>query len=115
MHILKRLCSGASIALVAFNLYAIIMASIRSAYPDNNINEEVSEYYIAEEISATYNGMIIGVPDEQWFIFRNRTVSQMSALLIKLASLIDLSKFKKHKRGPKKPPLPKTNLRISLG
>lgn len=87
------------------------MASIRGAYPDNNINEEVSEYYIAEEISTTYNGMIIGVPDEQWHFFRDRTVSQVGVLLIELAFWIDLSKFKKHKRGPKKPPLPKNQFK----
>ena len=49
-------------------------------------------------------------PINQYF-FRNRTVSQISALLIELASLIDLSKFKKHKRGPKKPPLPKNKFK----
>jgi hypothetical protein len=94
------------------------MASVRAAYPEKNINEEVSEYYIAEEISTTYNGMEIAVPDEQC-VFREGTVSEMAAVLLELSSRMDLSKFKKHKRGPKKPPLPKTKhkwfQRSSLG
>ena len=84
------------------------MAAIRSAYPENNVNEEISEYYIAKEISATYNGMEIIVPDDEWNIFRGGTVSEVGRLLLELASRLDLLKFRKHKRGPKKPPLPKS-------
>ena len=83
------------------------MATLRAAWPDKDINEEVSEYYIAEEISTTYTGMIIAVPDEQWAVFSFGPVSEVGALLMALASWIDLSKFKKHKRGQKKSPLPK--------
>jgi len=36
------------VALVAFNLYAVVMAAIRAAYPTKHINDEVSDYYIAE-------------------------------------------------------------------
>jgi len=84
------------------------MAAVRAAYPSTHINEEVSEYYIAKEISTTYNGMEIAVPDEQWAVFREGTVSETAAMLVELSSWMDLSKFKKHKRGPKKPPRPKT-------
>jgi hypothetical protein len=35
------------LALVAFNLYAIVMATLRATHPSEAINETVSEYYIA--------------------------------------------------------------------
>jgi len=53
----KAALFGFCIALVAFNLYAVVMAAIRATHPDKNINDEVSDYYIAEEISNTSAGM----------------------------------------------------------
>lgn len=107
----KAALFGFCIALVAFNIYAIVMAALRVAHPYNDINEEVSEYYIAEEISTTCTGMVIAVPDEEWGVFRKGTVYEVAVLLVELASRMDLSKFKKHKRGPKKPPPPKTKFK----
>jgi len=63
---------------------------------------------LRQEIASTYNGMIIAVKEQQWDIFRKASVSQMATLLLELASKIDLLKFKKHKRGPKKKPPQKT-------
>lgn len=103
----KAALFGFCLALVAFNLYAVIMAALRAAYPDNNINDEVSDYYIAEEISTTYNGMMLIVPEDDWDIFIKGTIAEVSTALLYLASNMNLAKFKKHKRGPKKPSTPK--------
>jgi hypothetical protein len=37
-------------ALVAFNVYAVVMAAIRGAHPDINLNDEISEHY-AEDLN----------------------------------------------------------------
>ena len=47
----KAALFGFCLALVAFNVYAVVMAALRSAYPDEAMNDKVSDYYIAEEIS----------------------------------------------------------------
>lgn len=96
------------LALIAFNIYALVMAAIRAAYPEINVEDEVSDYYIAEEIKATYKGMIIAVPEADWRIFSQATTPVFCQMLLHLAQQIDLRKFKKHKRGPKKKPKPKT-------
>lgn len=103
----KAALFGFCLALVAFNLYAVIMAALRAAYPDKNINDEVSDYYIAEEISTTYNGMMLIVPEDDWDIFIKGTIAEVSTALLYLAGNMNLAKFKKHKRGPKKPSTPK--------
>ena len=40
-------------ALVAFNLYAVVMAALRAAHPTHDIDRTVSEYYLANEIATT--------------------------------------------------------------
>ena len=93
-------------ALVAFNLYAVVMAAMRAAHPDKNIHDEVSDYYIAEEIATTCNGMNL-ILEEDWTPFVLCTRAEFCCLLLELAGKIELRKFKKHKRGIKNPPLPK--------
>jgi IS4 transposase len=99
----KAALFGFCLALVAFNLYAVIMAALRAANPETNIKEEVSEYYIADDIKAVYSGMVIAVDYEDWAIFRVVNRAGMALLLIYLAKQVDLKKLKKHKRGVKKP------------
>lgn len=98
----KAALFGFCTALVAFNIYAVIMASLRSVHPDAIINDEVSEYYIAQDISAVYEGMIIAVDYREWNIFRNISCTEMTVLLMLLAKQINLRHFKKNRRGAKK-------------
>jgi hypothetical protein len=99
----KAALFGFCLSLVAFNLYAVIAASLRVAHPDKNIKDEVSEYYIAEEIATVYEGMMIAVDSNDWDMFRYANKEQMALLLVFLAKQVNLDKFKKHKRGIKKP------------
>jgi len=99
----KAALFGFCLALVAFNLYAVIMAALRAANPEINIKDELSEYYIAEDISSVYEGMTIAVDYEDWELFRKINRAQMAVLLIYLAKQVDLKKFRKSKRGVKKP------------
>jgi hypothetical protein len=83
------------------------MAAIRAAHPEINVNNEVSDYYIAEEISTTSGGMSVIVKEEDWSVFVNGGISEVGEILLYLAGNMNLRKFKKNKRGPKKPPMPK--------
>ena len=103
----KAALFGFCTALVAFNVYAVVMAAIRAAHPDINVNDEISDYYIAEEISTTSGGMSIIVEEKDWRIFVNGSISEVSTALLYLAGNLNLRKFKKNKRGPKKSPAPK--------
>ena len=99
----KAALFGFCLALVAFNLYAVVMAALRAAHPETDIKEEVSEYYIASDIRAIYSGMVIAVDYEDWSIFREATTAQMAVLLVNLAHTCNILKFKKKKRSVKKP------------
>ena len=98
----KAALFGFCTALVAFNIYAVIMASLRSVHPDANIKDEVSKYYTAQEISAVYEGMIIAVDYKEWDIFRNISCAEMTGLLMLLARQINLRHLKKKQTRSKK-------------
>jgi hypothetical protein len=107
----KAALFGFCLALVAFNLYAVVMAALRSAHHDHAINDEVSEYYIAQEIATTYTGMLIAIPEDDWTVFTEASQTELSDILLNLASKVNLAKFKKNKRGPKKASNPRTQFK----
>lgn len=96
------------LALLAYNAVSIIKAALRSEHGEEKINQEVSAYYLALEIQQTYDGMMVAIPAEHWHIFRELPVTKFAKLLRSIAAEIKLSKYKKHPRGPKKKPPPKT-------
>ena len=69
----------------------------------NTLKGVVSEYYIASDIRAIYSGMMIAVMYEDWAVFREASIPQIALLLVDLARSCNTFKFKKNKRGVKKP------------
>jgi hypothetical protein len=107
----KAALFGFCLALVAFNIYAIVMAALRATHRDQTINETVSEYYIAQEIATNTGGMLIAIPPIEWVVFAEASLIELGNMLLNIATHVDLKKYKKHPRGPKKPPMEKTQCR----
>jgi hypothetical protein len=99
------------LALVAFNLYAVVMAALRAAHPTQAIDDTVSEYYLAGEIATTMTGLIIAVPEHEWASLAHASPEPFAAWLLDLAKQVDLRKLLKTTRGPKKPPAPRTRFK----
>jgi hypothetical protein len=91
------------VALVAYNALSIVRGALRSVHGSELIEQEVSTYYLADEIAGTYRGMMIALPPEKWHGFRTATPVELAACLKDLAARVKLSAFRKHPRGPKKP------------
>ena len=94
---------GFCVALVSYIILSVIKAALGSAYGDKVVENEISGYYLADEISATYRGMLIAIPEENWLVFQTMTPQKLVSLMKKLAENVKLSQFRKHPRGPKKP------------
>ncbi len=94
---------GFCLALVAYNTLAVIQATLRRVHGQEKIDNEVSSYYLAEELGATYRGMMIAIPPPEWQFFQDLSRPRLAELLVELAQNIRLSAFRKHRRGPKKP------------
>ena len=82
---------------------SVIKAALRAVHGREKIDQEVSGYYVANEISASYVGMMIAVPETHWRVFRRMTAQEFADVLCFLATKAHLPKYKKHPRGPKKP------------
>ncbi len=99
----KAALFGFCVALVAYNVLAVTKAALRSVHGEEKITNEVSGYYLAGHLARTYDGMMIAIPEEEWDIFQGMSTGTFIQTLQQLANKVNLAKFKKHKRGPKKP------------
>jgi IS4 transposase len=100
----KAALFGFCLALVAYNAVSLIQAALRAVHGAAKVEAEVSWYYLCLHLSKVYTGMMIALPAKHWDIFRRLEVRDFAALLKALAAKIDLRRFRKHPRGPKKPP-----------
>lgn len=98
----KAALFGFSLALVAYNLLAVVLAALRGVHGQDKVDAEVSLYYIANEISTTYNGMMIAIPEAEWDVFARMSAPDMVATLRDLAQRVDLRAYRKSPRGPKR-------------
>jgi hypothetical protein len=99
----KAALFGFCIALLVYNVLGVVKAALRSVHGEDNIAQEVSGYYLAGHLERTYEGMMIAIPENEWRLFQHISTERFIDILQQLASNVDLSKFQKHNRGPKKP------------
>jgi hypothetical protein len=104
---------GFCTALVAYNLLSVVKAALRAAHGAAKVQEEVSGYYLADEVAGTWRGMMIVLPADFWqHRFGTLSAQQIAAFLVETAKHVQLSHFKKHPRGPKRtPPVMNQHLR----
>jgi IS4 transposase len=100
----KAALFGFCLALVAYNLLAVVMAALRSVHGAQSIDQELSLYYVAHDIAQTYHGMMIAIPEDEWRVFSRMRPTAMVATLRELAQKVSLQTYRKSPRGPKKPP-----------
>lgn len=91
------------LALVAANAVAVIKAALRAVHGEQEA-DELSGYYLALEIAQTYDGMLVALPPPRWAVFRGMEPEQFAAALKEISAHVELARYRKSKRGPKKPP-----------
>lgn len=94
---------GFCVALVAYISMSVVKAALGSVHGVDFIEQNVSGYYVANEIEGVYQGMMIVIESDHWVVFRDMPEGDLVRLLEELAGKVKLSKYQKHPRGPKKP------------
>ncbi len=90
-----------SMALVAYNLFSTLKGVLASVH-GSHCREQLSYYYLGEELDATYQGMMIALPPEDWSDLATMSLPQFSSLLQDWAGKVKLEAFTSTKRKPKK-------------
>jgi hypothetical protein len=99
---------GFCVGLTAYNVLAAIRGAVRAVHGAEE-EEEVSDYYMADEVRATYRGMMLAIPEEEWGFVGSLGVGDVAELLQGLARRMDLRKFRRQVRGEKKPRPPRSS------
>jgi hypothetical protein len=91
------------LALVSYNMMSVVKASLRAVHGQQTVEEKVSAYYLADEVTMTHRGMMVAIPEDEWTVFHDLTPTEMATALVDLARNVRLPLYPKQPRGPKKP------------
>ena len=91
------------VAVVSYNLMSVVKAALRAVHGAETVEEKVSGYYLADEVTMTHRGMMIAIPADEWAVFHDLTPIEMGTVLVELAGKVRLAQYPKQPRGPKKP------------
>ena len=89
-------------ALVAYNAITVLETAIRAEH-GKAAAEQLSKYYMALEISQTNDGLTVLLEKDDLVTFQEMPLEEFCESLREVAGYIDLSRYRKNVRGPKKP------------
>ena len=90
------------VAVVAYNVLAVLKAALRSVHGEEKVANEVSGYYMALEWAVVYAGMMIPLPAHCWTPFAQLLPKELAACLREWAGKINMKSIKKAQRKPTK-------------
>jgi hypothetical protein len=94
-------------AVLAFNIYAVVKAALRSVHGADVIDQKLSDYHLMNHVAQVHAGMEVALAPSTWQPYWQLSPRQLAGQLIQLAKHVDLTRYPKTKRGPKKPKLPR--------
>lgn len=99
------------VAILLQNTFAMLHGSLRAVHGPQAVDEQVSGVLLSQELRKSYDGMMVQVPAARWTEISRLTLKQFAALLRRWITKIDLQRYQKSPRGPKKPPPKKKRYR----
>jgi hypothetical protein len=96
------------VALVSYNIASVVRAALRAKFGHDKIEDEVSWYYVANEVRVVSGGMDVALDDDVWAPFHTMPPQELGRALLGYAAHVRLPAFTRTKRGPKKPVPPRT-------
>lgn len=93
-----------SVAVLAYNVIALIERTIAIGHQlDKEGKIELSPYYLAIEVKAGYEGMMIALPSNDWSRYEDLDAEQLAHLLLQVAGHADPFRLRKNKQSRKAP------------
>jgi IS4 transposase len=103
----KAALLGFALAVCACNVLRVVSSALERVEepPAGSADDpwEASSYAVAVELRAAYDGLVVSVPAGVWEMFAAWSASQLAGWLVGVAGKADRKRYRKSKRGPKKP------------
>ena len=91
------------LALLAYNAVSLVRSAMAAAHGGREaVDATVSTYQMSREVAATARGMEVAVPAEAWAAFAAMTPRRFARALVALARRMEMRRYRKYPRGPKK-------------
>ena len=92
---------GFAVAVLAYNVLSVLKRSIEYAHRATAPQLDVSTYYLAQDIKAGYEGMLIALPPEHWTAWAAAEPSAIARRLLELARHIEPRRVRTTRTRPK--------------
>jgi hypothetical protein len=92
---------GFCVAVAAYNVLSVLKAALRAVHGAETVAKEVSSYYVAQEWSVVYAGMMVALPEERWVCFGAMSAAELAGHLRVWSGVVNLKTFQKS--PPRKP------------
>lgn len=89
-------------ALVAYNAVSIMNALIGSEHGPEAVSS-LSHFYMASEITSVADGLLVALPEAHWSPIATMPIDDLVGEMRRIVQGIDLKRYRKSVRGPKKP------------
>lgn len=103
----KAALLGFALAVCACNALRVVTGALEQAEgppPDPPAGRwEASSYAVAVELRVAYDGLAVTVPARVWDVFAAWPAAELAAWLVGVARAADRGRYRKSRRGPKKP------------
>ena len=90
------------VAIVAFNILSTVKAALKSIHGIGKVEAGLSDYYLIEEVQATYRGMAIALPASLWLPITQMSLTEFAQMLKQWATFVNLKRFCSSPRKKKK-------------
>lgn len=97
------------VAVLAYNVLTVLQTAVWAAHGLRDSDIELSPFYVAVEVRANYEGMMMATSLGSWKKFDAMAAPQLSHLLLEIAVHAKPKALRKSPRGPK-PPKKKSTL-----
>ena len=92
---------GFAVAILAYNVLHLLKHSVEQAHRQDLPELDVSTYYIAVDLRAEYEGMLIVLPAQAWASWSDADPRRIADRLLELARRLNPKRLATHKRAPK--------------
>jgi hypothetical protein len=92
-----------SLAVLSYNAVSLVRGALHCIHGSEFVEQKLSWYHLCVETSSVWRGMEVAIPAKEWGSrIDNLSDREFGSMLLKLCRRLDMSRYPKSRRGPKK-------------